>query len=39
MNEKKIVVEFTGCMDTSVIAKWLEIDQGYEVIAAYYNYG
>lgn len=39
MNEKKIVVEFAGCMDTAVISKWLEMDQGYEVIAAYYNYG
>jgi len=39
MNEKKIVLEYTGGMDTSVISKWLEAEQGYEVIAAYYNYG
>lgn len=39
MNEKKIVLEYTGEMDTAVISKWLEVEQGYEVIAAYYNYG
>lgn len=39
MNEKKIVLEYTGSMDTAVISKWLETEQGYEVIAAYYNYG
>lgn len=39
MRDKKIVLEYTGGMDTSVISKWLEAEQGYEVIAAYYNYG
>jgi argininosuccinate synthase len=39
MSERKIVLEYTGGMDTSVISKWLEVEQGYEVIAAYYNYG
>lgn len=39
MSEKRIVLEFTGGMDTSVVSKWLEVEQGYEVIAAYYNYG
>jgi argininosuccinate synthase len=39
MSEKKIVLEYTGGRATSVISKWLEVEQGYEVIAAYYNYG
>jgi len=39
MTGKKIVLEYTGGMETSVISKWLEIERGYEVIAAYYNYG
>lgn len=39
MNVKKIVLEYTGGMDTAVISKWLQAEQGYEVIAAYYNYG
>ncbi|MBN2898573.1 MAG: argininosuccinate synthase [Clostridia bacterium] len=39
MSEKRIVLEYTGDMVSSVMSKWLEVEQGYEVIAAYYNYG
>lgn len=38
MNEKKIVLAYSGGLDTSVILKWLE-QKGYEVIAYVANVG
>ncbi len=38
MNDKKVVLAYSGGLDTSVILKWL-IDKGYEVIAYVANVG
>ena len=37
-NEEKVVLAYSGGLDTSVILKWL-IDKGYEVIAYVANVG
>ncbi|ABR46878.1 Argininosuccinate synthase [Alkaliphilus metalliredigens QYMF] len=38
-NKKKVVLAYSGGLDTSVILKWLEETYGYEVIAACVNVG
>lgn len=38
-NQKKVVLAYSGGLDTSVILKWLENTYGYEVIAVCVNVG
>lgn len=39
MKNKKVVLAYSGGLDTSVILKWLEVEQGYDVIAVCIDVG
>lgn len=39
MMNKKVVLAYSGGLDTSVILKWLEVEQGYDVIAVCIDVG
>lgn len=39
MKTKKVVLAYSGGLDTSVILKWLEVEQGYDVIAVCIDVG
>lgn len=39
MKKKKVVLAYSGGLDTSVILKWLEVEKGYEVIAVCVDVG
>ena len=33
MNKPKIVLAYSGGLDTSIILKWLQLERGYDVVA------
>lgn len=39
MNKQKVVLAYSGGLDTSVILKWLEVEHGFEVIAVCVDVG
>jgi len=39
MNKEKVVLAYSGGLDTSVILKWLEIEYSYDVIAVCVDVG
>ncbi len=39
MKNKKVVLAYSGGLDTSVILKWLEVEQEYDVIAVCIDVG
>ncbi len=39
MSKQKVVLAYSGGLDTSVILKWLEVEHGYEVIAVCVDVG
>jgi len=39
MNKEKVVLAYSGGLDTSVILKWLEIEYNYDVIAVCVDVG